>query len=154
MGDSVMNTYDYMYTFKWKKNNIEIQKYFVMKENERIRLLREAEEAKRLAYLKMTQEHDEEIVRKHLADIHSFKPFFRASIDAITLDELYKSDFEVNDSQTMIVSLRDSFPDSVAVLISVRAKEGKSPMKVTWMHTLDVNSLFLEHLNLYEYETI
>lgn len=103
----------------------------------------------------MTQEHDEETVRKHLADIHSFRPFFRASIDAITLEELYKSDFEVNESQTMIVSFRDSFPDSVAVLITVRAKDSRvSPVKVNWLHTLDVNGLFLQHLNLYEYENI
>lgn len=40
-----------MYTFKWKKNNIDIQRHFIKKENERIRLLNEIEEAKRIAYL-------------------------------------------------------------------------------------------------------
>lgn len=54
----------------------------------------------------------------------------------------------------MVVSFRDSFPDSVAVLISVRAKEPKSPINLTWMHTLEVNSLFLDHLDLYSYKTI
>ena len=54
----------------------------------------------------------------------------------------------------MVVSFRDSFPDSVAILISVRAKEPKSPINVTWMHTLEVNSLFLDHLDLYSYKTI
>ena len=54
----------------------------------------------------------------------------------------------------MIASFRDSFPDAVVILISVQKKEARSLQHITWMHQLEVSGLFLEILNLYEYQNI
>ena len=66
-----------MYLFKWKHNNIQIQKYFDEKERERARKLWEEMDAKRLADIERKFKHDEEITKQHLADLSPFKQFFK-----------------------------------------------------------------------------
>lgn len=152
--DPMIAKYEFLYLYKWKKNNVALQKHLNFVEAERIRIEREEEEARIKAEIERQRKHDFEVTQKHMQQMFMFRLFFKplTDIEKDVYEEVYQCELRANESQMFLLSFRELLPHSMIILITI-LKEG-STIIPNWMYTLEITEKFIKHLDLCAYRTV